>query len=208
MTDDELRRHYAASRRGAPAPPERASLDEMQQLVEGGLPAGRREALLEQVLADPAATRELAMLHAVASARPRQRRWTATRWATLAAAAAVVLAVTPFVMRNTDPEPVYRAGDPAGTGIEVLAPADRAPLAAGARLAWRPVPDADRYVVEIVSSAGDAIASLTTRDTLLVLPDSISTARLAAASGWMVVAHLRDGGQRQSSMRVTTARTP
>ena len=208
MNDDELRRTYAASRRGLPPSGDAPSLEELVQLVEGTVSGDQREALLDRALADPHTTRELAMLQAVSSARPRPRAWAAARWIPLAAAAAVVLAVTPLLLRNRETEPVFRSGDPTSAAIRIAAPAAGTPLAAGVQLAWQPVPDADRYVVEVVSGRGDAIASITTRDTALTLPDSIAPGRLAGAAGWMVVAHLRDGGQRQSIMRVVNARTP
>ncbi|MEO7458019.1 MAG: hypothetical protein ABIY52_17310 [Gemmatimonadaceae bacterium] len=208
MNDEELRHIYVASRRAPPPPGERPALEELQQLVEGALPGSEREAMLDRVLADPASTRELAMMHAVASARPRQRSWTSSRWLGLAAAAAVVLAVTPFLRNSRDAEPVFRASEGGTSLIRIIAPAEGQPLVAGAQLSWHPVADADRYVVEVVASNGDALASLTTPDTTLVFPDSIPAARVRDAAGWMLVAHLRDGGQRQSAMRITNTRTP
>lgn len=209
MNDDELRRTYAASRRGLPPSSDAPSLEEIARLVgEDDLPAERREALLDRVLADPHTSRELAMLQAVASTRTRERAWAAARWIPIAAAAAVVLAVTPLLLRTRDSERVFRSGDASSTAIQIVSPAEGTALTPGARLAWRGVPDAERYVVEVVSGRGDAIASVITRDTALLLPDSIAQSRLASASGWMVVAHLRDGGQRQSIMRVVNTRTP
>lgn len=208
MNDEELLHTYKASRRGLPQSPDRPSLEAMQALVEGGVSGDEREALLDRVLADPAATRELAMLQTVAASRSRSRSWTTSRWLPLAAAAAVVIVAIPLALRPRHDARVYRAGDPGNAVIQVVSPADGTPLAPGAKLAWRSVADADRYVVEVVSSRGDALASLTTRDTTLVLPDSIPAARLRGAAGWMLVAYLRDGGQRQSVMRVTTSRAP
>lgn len=211
MNDDDLHRAYTAYRALAPRDAgNRPSLEEMQQLVEGDLSPERREALLDQVLSDVESTRELAMLSAVSQARVRERRWMATRWWPIAAAAALIVAVSPLVLRSRDAgrEQVFRAATPGSTTITIINPPEGVPLAPGLRVIWSAVPDADRYTLELISNRGDAIASLSSDDTTLVLPDSISAVRLRDVTGFMVVARVRDGGQRQSRLRLISTRAP
>lgn len=207
MNDDELRRAYAAYRSERAATTnlgvERPSLEEMQQLLAGELGEDDREVLLDRVLSDRETTRELALLQAVSQPLAAKRRWMpAPIWA-MAAAAALVVAVVPTLWRSrgADTDPVFRAPNEQGT-IRIVSPAEGVALAPGLRITWRAVPDADAYVVELVSERGDAVARINSRDTTLVLPDSIPAERLRATRGMMVVARLRDGGQRQSLLRL------
>jgi hypothetical protein len=207
MNDNELRRVYAASRSpGARATDgDRPSLEDMQGLVEGTLAQDKREALLGRVLSDPESTRELAMLSAVSQARPTRQRLQPVHWWTMAAAAVLVIAVGPVLVRSRDAgrEQVFRAsGGESGT-IEILVPHDVVSLTPGLRVTWNASSDADGYTLELVSDRGDAIASIASRDTTLILPDSIPADRLREVAGMMVVARLRDGGQRQSRLRLT-----
>lgn len=207
MNDDELRRAYAAYR-SAPAASgdqvaERPSLEEMQRLIEGELGEDDREALLDRVLANPETTRELAMLQAVSQPVVAKARWRATPVWAMAAAAVLAVALVPTLWRSrgVEQEPVFRSAEEQGT-IRIVAPAEGVSLAPGLRITWRSTPDADGYVVELVSERGDAVAKINSRDTTLVLPDSISAERLRMTRGMMVVARLRDGGQRQSLLKL------
>ena len=142
----------------------------MQELVEGNLPHDRREALLDQVLSDVESTRELAMLSVVSQARGRQRRWTASRWWPVAAAAALIVAVSPLVLRSRDAgrEQVFRAANPGSATVTIVEPLEGVALAPGLRLTWNAVPDADRYTLELISNRGNALASIASPDTTLV----------------------------------------
>lgn len=214
MTDDELRRAYAAYRATpARANDERAnrpSLDEMRQLADGATPRDDREALLDRILSDAESTRELALLRAVSGARTPEKRWTPAHWWTVAAAAVVIVIATPLLRTAGDArrEQTFRTAARTDGAPELLAPRDGEPLVRGLRLTWSAVPNVEQYVVELVTERGDAIARITTRDTTLILPDSVSADRLHTASGWMLVARLRDGGQRQSVLRLTAKRAP
>jgi hypothetical protein len=213
MNDDELRRAYAAYRsatpRSEPADTNRPTLEELRQLVDGEAVGEEREALLDNALADARSARELSLLQAMADGTPRARRWKPAHWWTLAAAAVLLVAVTPLLRapRESANDATFRAA-PNGETVEIIAPPDGTPLVAGLAFKWKAVPNVERYVVEIVADNGDAIASITTRETSLTLPDSIAAERFARATGWMLVAKLRDGGQRQSVLRLTAKRTP
>ncbi len=206
MTDDELRRAYAAYRTAPAAPNDAAtdqpSLEEMQQLLSGEMIEDDREVLLDRVLSNRESTRELALLQAVSQPAGEKRRWKPTPIWALAAAAALVVAIVPALWRTRGVyEPVFRSAEEQGT-IRIVTPAEGVALAPGLRITWRSIPDADAYVVELVSERGDAVAKLNTRDTTLALPDSISAERLRETRGMIVVARLRDGGQRQSLLRL------
>lgn len=205
MNDDELRRAYAAYR-AAPAATdnaERPSLEEMQRLIAGELGDDDREALLDRVLSDRETTRELGMLQAVSQPSVEKRRWRPTPIWAMAAAAVLAVAIVPTLWRSrgAEQEPVFRSAEEQGT-IRIVTPAEGVALAPGLKITWRSVPDADAYVVELVSERGDAVAKINSRDTTLVLPDSISAERMRMTRGMMVVARLRDGGQRQSLLRL------
>ena len=220
MNDDELRRAYAAYRTSAARETQdgsdRPSLEDMQQLLDGTLPYEQREPLLNRVLSHAESTRELAMLSAVSQASAPQRSWKPAHWWTMAAAAVIIVIVGPVLWRSGEAgrDQVYRATTPEhadlviNTPLVIIAPRQGVPLTPGLRVTWSSLADADRYIVELVSDRGDAVASIASPDTSLLLPDSISLARLRSVSGFMVVARLRDGGQRQSLLRLTAKRAP
>jgi hypothetical protein len=213
MNDDELRRAYSAYRSATPRSgsgnTDRPTLEELRQLVDGEVVGDDREALIDRALSDAQSARELSLLQAMADGTPRARRWKPAHWWTLAAAAALLIAVTPLLRtsRERASDVTFRAA-PNGETVEIVAPPDGTPLAAGLAFKWKAVPNVDQYVVEIVADNGDAIASISTRETSLTLPDSISAERFRHAAGWMLVAKLRDGGHRQSVLRLTAKRTP
>ena len=106
MNDDDLRRAYAAFRSATPRSeaelPTRLSLEELQGLLDSDLSAERREELLDRVLADPENTRELALLHVVASAsRERTQNRPVRPWM-MAAAAILVVVSTPILWSMRD----------------------------------------------------------------------------------------------------------
>ena len=214
MNDDQLRRAYAAYRTSAARKTQddsdRPSLEDMQQLLDGTLPHEQREPLLNRVLSHAESTRELAMLSAVFQASAPRRSWKPAHWWTMAAAAVLIVVVGPVLWRSGESgrDQVYRATTPEHAELVIIAPRQGVPLTPGLRVTWSSLPDADRYIVELVSDRGDAVASIASPDTSLLLPDSISLARLRSVSGFMVVARLRDGGQRQSLLRLTAKRAP
>ena len=210
MNDEELMRAWAAHKSAPPEPGTTPpSLEEMQRLVEDDLPSSEREALLDRALADPTSARELALLYAVAAARPAEpahkRFRVAGAWG-LAVAAALLLVVMPLVRRTAPPADTLYRGQ--GSNITLVAPQKDGALAPHERITWRAMRDAERYTVELIASNGDAVAMLTTKDTSITLPDSLGARQLERVAGVMIVARMHDGSRRQSELRRTARRTP
>jgi hypothetical protein len=204
-SDEALRAAYAA-RRGLEGAPRRAECPTPEALLEalrGGGVEDERLRLLDHALACPACGGELALLHAVsgsgdARGAPAARSFAWRRLAPLAAAASLVLATgVVAVARLQERGGVYRA--PPDNGITLLAPGDGAPVSAGpVELAWRPVPGALRYSVEVTAADGLVLFGAESTDTVV-------TAQLATtptgAHSWWVRAHLDDGTERRSPAR-------
>ena len=74
-------------------------------------------------------------------------------------------------------------------------------------LAWRPVPDATGYAVEVRREDGTLLTSGTTSDTTFVLPESARIER-GAVVYWGVTARLADGTELRSATRRIRIATP
>jgi hypothetical protein len=85
------------------------------------------------------------------------------------------------VMRGTD------------VGLALVTPADGASLPADRRLAWRPVPGAARYTVEILDTDDRAVYATGTPDTVIALPDSVRVE--TGGYRWWVRARRGDGSE-------------
>jgi hypothetical protein len=134
----------------------------------------------------------------------------------LALAASLLLAVgvgvrDRFGARDRGPDVVRGAGDDGGGELTLLAPAAGASVAAGAPVvfAWRPDPDARRYVVEVLDADGRAVVSDTTADTTVALRDAASRLTAGAEYRWWVrtVGGVA-GAQRASAVRPLAVRSP
>ena len=206
-TDDALRAAYA---RATSRPTERAACPDPAALAavarrEG--PEDGRLATLDHVMACADCRREFELLRAieqggraagVAAVPMRARR--AVRLGVGLAIAAGLGAVALL-----GPWREGRVGDPgpdvvrdATSGVAVVTPAEGATVAPGAlALAWRPVPGARTYTVEVLGADGAVRLDRTTSDTLATL----DAATLAPGDyRWWVRARL-DGGERRSVPR-------
>jgi hypothetical protein len=202
MTDDRLRSLYGEllqEHRGE----ERAacvSSERLFALAEGKLSETDALAAADHVMACGHCRNEFALVRALLKARPDAQRNVRGR---LALAASVVLVVATAAVwevvreRNASME---RGG---AESVQLV----RADLRAGApvTLLWRGVPGATRFVVELMDSVGRTLHQETTRDTLLVLPETV---RLASGQThrWWVRAILADGREVRSS--IDTFRAP
>ncbi len=217
MTDDELKRAYAALRRqrqarvASPAPlPE-----QLQGLVSGTLSQEERESLLEQTL-ESGAVDELALLHSAArsdfaerSSAARSGNLSMTNWrrfwpVSAAAAAVLVVAVgAPRLRLGTAVlAPIEYRAENGAAGPRLLNPAVDAFASNGQRFVWNALPDAAHYQLELVDANGRAVISLRTTDTTVSLPDTLPVSRLATAEGWWVVASSTGGVQWRSELRL------
>jgi hypothetical protein len=198
MTDERLQRIYAevlarrasTDRVACPAP------EALLALVERAGAEAERLHTLDHVMSCGACRSEFELLRAVAGAgadrtRSTWRSW--RRWAALAAAITVIAGVglvTRWVERQNETE-VMRGTD--APGVALLTPADGASLPADRRLAWRAVPGAARYTVEILDADDRAVYATGTPDTVIALPDSI---RFGTGDyRWWVRARRGDGSE-------------
>ena len=226
MTESRLRELYeqALAARGAGARERCVTPEAMLALVRREGSEDERLATLDHVMACAACSRELELLRAIERAgaesgaadavtpaaereatadvvpiRPRARP-TWQRFVPLALAASLLLAIGVGVLqRDGGPgvEDVVR-GDV--VGVTLLAPAAEVARGAPVTFAWRPVPDAVRYELELLDATGTVVYSATTGDTTAMMGD----ARRLEPGGeyrWWVRGVDAGGAQRASAMR-------
>jgi hypothetical protein len=178
------------------------SPEELLALVRSQGSERRRLEVLDHVMGCEACHREFELLRAfeLAGARTAESvsvRSIGRRWQPLALAASIVLALGLGLMaRNRyQSSNETRAG---GHGLVLLAPATEIAPSNSITFAWRPLPGADRYRLELMDSKGAVLFSQLTVDTVL----AISGDRLApgkAYSWW--VRDATPGAQLASGLR-------
>jgi len=212
MMDEHLRAAYGPLvRRGGPHGAACPSVEALVAAVRREGPEEQRLATVNQALRCPACRRELELLRSVeraadeadrADARP-VLRFRRPRIATLALAAMLLIAVgvgvgrRPWVRGVADD--VVRA--PAAD-VVLLAPADGAALTP----AWRAVPGARRYVVEVIDKDGAVAFRAPTTDT--VLAASATSGIVPGEYRWAVRAQLTGGVELRSDARRLRIRSP
>ena len=185
MNDDELRREYQRSASAAPlgTHPEPETLAE---LVNGEMPEAQRLTVLEHVLRCPMCKPELELLRAAnEGARAAERRTLPSRWMALAAAALILVGVGVLVMRGqraTVPVDVMRGGHAA---VSVIEPFTGTAVSAPVQLTWHAMEGAQSYRVELLTTQGAVIAAWSTRDTTLVVPDSVHVSANGSYDMWV-----------------------
>lgn len=171
-----LERLYRARVAAKPVATERCvSPEAMLALLQREGTEDERMATLEHVMSCPACHREYEWLAAVdqaavqaGSAAPPGRPW--WRSAPLALAASLLAVVGAGLLVRAPwrvgGEPIRgEAGD-----VALIAPAAGATVAGPPTFAWRPLPGASAYVVEVQQGDGRVVRSDTTADTTLALP--------------------------------------
>ncbi len=187
MSDEPLRKAYE---RGLPrgtgrAPRYGVAAERFRKLVEREGSEEDRLHTLDSLLSTAEGRRELDIVWAAARAA-RPRRSSMRIWM---AAASVLLAVsitgTWWLARPGDD--VLRGAD---SPITLVSPVGEA--GATSRFVWRTIPEADRYLLVVVDSAGNDVFAMETRDSSVSLPDSV---RLDAGREylWWVQATTRTG---------------
>ena len=185
MNDDELRREYQRSASAAPlgTHPEPETLAE---LVNGEMPEAQRLTVLEHVLRCPTCKPELELLRAAnEGARAAERRTLPSRWMALAAAALILVGVGVLVMRGQRaavPVDVMRGGHAA---VSVIDPFTGTAVSAPVQLTWHAMDGAQSYRVELLTTQGAVIAAWSTRDTTLVVPDSVHVSANGSYDMWV-----------------------
>ena len=190
MNDEQLREAYE---RGLPPSDGQASLDDvsaerLRRLVEGEGNESERLRTLDLALSTAEGRRELEIAWAAArAARPRRRSWAR------AAAAASLLAVAGSsalwvrARASDTSEPLRGSESP----VQLVMPLGEVSERQATRFVWRRVANAEQYTVVVVDATGTELFAVETRDTALVLPDTV---RLAPGHAylWWVQARLAD----------------
>jgi len=190
MNDEQLRDAYE---RGLPPTDGAASLDDvsaerLRRLVEGEGSDSERLRTLDVALSSAEGRRELEIAWAAArAARPRRRSW--QRFAV--AASLIAVAGTSAVWWQQRDRGITQAIRGSESPVTLLAPLGEVREDRAKRFVWHAVGKADRYLVVVVDTAGTELFAIETRDTALVLPDSV---RMAPGSTylWWVQARLTD----------------
>ena len=212
MNDEALRAAYA---RAMPKPrsAERATCptpDALISLVQRTGDETTRLATLDHTMACAACQREFELLRAIDAAEHREPgasrrtlRW--QRPLMLALAASLVLAIGLGPGRNwlADRQPDTLRGE--ASAITVIGPDPGATIGGDtATLAWRSVPEATRYTVEVLTSDGTVRLGATTTDTTLLLR---GVGDLPPGDyRWWVRAALPGGEQRSDARAITVRR--
>lgn len=216
-TDDRLRDAYAravdartvAQRAGCVAP------EALLGLVRGEGRDAERLATLDHAMSCPACRDEFELLRALerSGAPEVQQAVEGIRWKrnlSMAIAASAILAIGIGPGRRLldhGRDDVMRS---AGSAVTLVAPDDGASAtsAGGDSLTfvWRPVPDAERYVVELLSADGTStLRAQTTDTTYRSVPDRPLD---AGEYRWWVLAQAGDGTERRSDARRFIVRAP
>jgi hypothetical protein len=203
MNDERIREAYerALPERDGGGPLDDVSAERLRRLVEQEGSDMERLRTLDLALSSAEGRRELEIAWSAArAARPPRRRWVP-----YAAAAAVLLVAGSLVL---EPHVIYdRLPDTGATmrgaesPITLVGPVGPVAENRAARFVWRRVGQAERYTVVVVDTTGTEIFATETRDSSLVLPDSV---RLEAGHEylWWVQARLTD----QSTITAVTQR--
>jgi hypothetical protein len=214
LADERLRELYggALEARETAGRQRCPSSEAILALTEREGPEAQRLETLDHVMACAGCRRELDLLRALeeAGVRTAGTRRTAkhsewTRYLPLALAASLVLAVGLVLgQRYWQPYAPEVMRGPAAE-VTLLAPATEANTGAPLVFAWKPLPGARRYAVEVLTEDGAAILRAETADTLLVV--ATSRALLPGKYQWWVRATVADGTERRSGMRRLRLRT-
>lgn len=204
--DARLREAYAravaargdASRAACPAPAALAGLARHEGAEDA------RIRLLDHVLTCPRCREEFELLRAIETAggarpaAPARRTWAPYAAAALAASLLLAVLTDPIGrFSGADRDPVVRGAD----DVLLVAPAADAVVrrTGPLRAAWRRVPDARRYTLELLTPDGTVVLRETTTDTAVAL--AASRLPRDGAYRWWVRAAMPDGAERQSPVR-------
>lgn len=185
MNDDELRREYQRSKSNA-APGPHPEPEQLAALLDGTLTEATRLELLDHVTRCTTCGPDLDLLRAAnEGARAAERRVMPSRWMALAAAILILVGIGVLTLRGHRPvvvPDVMRGGHAA---VAVIEPATGSTVAAPVMIAWHAMPGAQSYRVELLTERGEVIASWSTPDTALAIPDSVHVKANASYDMWV-----------------------
>jgi hypothetical protein len=179
-------------------------------LVLGESPEAERLPTLDHVMSCPACHRDYEYLSAVEEAGAKTERIAARgsspwrRGLPLAAAASLVLVIGGLMLRNRGGEDLERGGS---GGITLHSPGAEVAGDGPLLFAWKPVPGAGRYLVEVQAPGGTTVFSDSTSDTTATL-DRAGALTPGATYSWSVRT-LEEGAEEPATsplrrFRVTT----
>lgn len=197
MTDDELSQLYRDGTRDdttMPRADNAPSLEAMLRVIRGEAGEAERLRTLDRVMASDTLRAEFALLSAVAEG---ERRSVPLRraWVPVAAAAAVLLVASGLVWkaRRVPIDDDVVRGE--GASITLVAPRER--LDAGRTFTWRSTGGESRYRFQLRDAKGGVVFDTVTRDTVLVLPQSVPLAP-GEEYRWWIRSDLPDGSHVRS----------
>jgi hypothetical protein len=207
MNDFELRALYdrlvaeRATGRAACVPP-----DALMRLAAGDASEEERLTWAEHVAGCRPCRGELALAQAVAEAgRALAGRRPAFRW--LALAASILLVVSGVTLWQAGVLARRDITRGPAEPVTLVTPRGAVPAADALRLAWRAVPRAVGYHVEVTDASGGLAFSTTTIDTAIALPASVTLAP-GSEYRWRVTADLSDGSRISSTAQAFRVRAP
>ena len=200
MNDHELRDEYERSLGANDGARNHSSLplDRLELLVSREGPEADRLRALDIAMSTAEGRREFEVAWAASrAAHPRKKQRRPVAW--MAAAAALVLAASTggYLLSNRSTAAVDTRSNPevmrgSNAGVALLMPRGELADAARAQFAWRTVPSAQRYLMVLVDQKGNEVFASTTRDTTVILPDSIKL-QSGGVYLWWVQTELSDG---------------
>jgi hypothetical protein len=178
MSEERLRALYAAHAANSPDTPH-PDPDQMADAVLGRGSVENRLAVTDHAMTCTACRRELDLLQSAADSGRLLRARPVRTWVTLAAAAAIILAVGLTIrsgslkdIRSSRVPDSERGGSVDGKGpnsITLVSPLGTLAHGETTHLVWRSVRGATSYTVEVVSDGGLVFRS-ESRDTVLAAP--------------------------------------
>ncbi len=197
MTETELREIYAglmtrgAKGRAACPPPEALLALARREGEESA-----RLATLDHAMACRDCRAELDLLRSIdsagaalgESAKPSARRWLMPAALAASVLFAVLVGRVALAPRSND---VLRAG-PEAASVVLLTPENEIEAGQPVSFAWRPVPGASRYRIEVLTAGGDIAVEAETRDTTVTL-NSVGGLAPGEYQWWVVAMTPRPG---------------
>jgi hypothetical protein len=191
MNDTELRSEYqrllaGRTDRGQCPDPER-----LRDLVERKGDETERLHTLDHAMACSQCRTEFELLRAIQTSRPRASRSYARPLALAASVVGLLAAGTIWLTIRSDTSDTLRGGS---SMLELISPVGQVASGASTELSWHPATGEVRYLVQVVGQDGEVVFGGVTRDSQIVLPDTISLVP-ATEYRWWVVARFADGSE-------------
>jgi hypothetical protein len=204
VTEARLRELYARKLSGRPAGRTVCpSPEALQALVRREGAEEQRLQTLDHVMSCSDCRADYDLLRSIegagrqlgATGRTSRRAWMMP--AALAATLLVAVGVGRLTLKSSSDDELVRSGDERGA-VTLLSPAAEVPAGTPVLFAWRPVPDARRYHLEVLNASGEVALEAETSDTSI---NSEVARQLAAGDYQWWVTALVSPASRRSELR-------